>query len=123
MQDFPISKFPRTRGTHEKNFFFVTLMVSVAAAVAGPAQVRKFSPVTPAMLLNPPPDDWLMYSRTYDAQRYSPLNQINKQNAGRLTQVWSSPTLCRPARSKSFPSFMTGSCTSWLPLRKTERHA
>ena len=30
-----------------------------------------------------------MYSRTYDAQRYSPLNQINKQNAGRLTQVWS----------------------------------
>jgi len=43
------------------------------------------------MLLNPPPDDWLMYSRTYDAQRYSPLNQINKQNAGRLTQVWSNP--------------------------------
>ncbi len=30
-----------------------------------------------------------MYSRTYDAQRYSPLNQFNKQNAGRLTQVWS----------------------------------
>ena len=43
------------------------------------------------MLLNPPPDDWLMYSRTYDAQRYSPLNQINKQNAGRLTQVWANP--------------------------------
>src|SRR5207249_5893734 len=39
--------------------------------------------------LEPGPDDWLMYSRTYDAQRYSPLNQINKQNVGRLTQVWS----------------------------------
>jgi alcohol dehydrogenase (cytochrome c) len=51
--------------------------------------LRSVPPVTPAMLLNPSPDDWLMYSRTYDAQRYSPLNQINRQNAGRLTQVWS----------------------------------
>src|SRR5437870_6916866 len=30
-----------------------------------------------------------MYSRTYDAQRYSPLNQINKQNECRLKQEWS----------------------------------
>ena len=27
------------------------------------------------MLENPAPEDWLMFSRTYDAQRYSPLNQ------------------------------------------------
>jgi alcohol dehydrogenase (cytochrome c) len=40
------------------------------------------------MLLNPPPEDWLMYSRTYDAQRYSPLKQITKQNVGRLAEVW-----------------------------------
>src|SRR5437868_11187051 len=52
------------------------------------AQQKPYVPVTQAMLLNPPPDDWLMYSRTYDAQRYSPLNQINKQNVARLTQVW-----------------------------------
>ncbi len=32
-----------------------------------------------------------MYSRTYDAQRYSPLNQINKQNVGRITQAWTKP--------------------------------
>src|SRR2546428_7363448 len=70
-----------------KMFFVMLALASVTAA--GPAQVRKFSPVTPAMLLNPSPDDWLMYSRTYDAQRYSPLDQINKQNVGRLTQVWS----------------------------------
>src|SRR2546428_12535008 len=70
-----------------KMFFVMLALASVTAA--GPAQVRKFSPVTPAMLLNPPPDDWLMFSRTYDAQRYSPLNQITRQNAGRLTQVWS----------------------------------
>src|SRR5437870_6088606 len=65
------------------------LMVLAAVATASLAQVKKFSPVTPVMLLNPPPDDWLMFSRTYDAQRYSPLNQITRQNAGRLTQVWS----------------------------------
>jgi hypothetical protein len=52
------------------------------------AQVKNFVPVTPAMLLNPSPDDWLMYSRTYDAQRYSPLNQINRGNVSKLALVW-----------------------------------
>src|SRR5881628_3930003 len=65
------------------------MSIALAALATAVAQVKTFSPVTPAMLLNPPPDDWLMYSRTYDGQRYSPLNQITKQNAGRLTQVWS----------------------------------
>ena len=30
-----------------------------------------------------------MFSRTYDAQRFSPLNQVNKQNVGQLTMAWS----------------------------------
>lgn len=71
--------------------FFVTLIVLGAIATSAVAQVRNVPPVTQAMLLNPSPDDWLMYSRTYDAQRYSPLNQINKGNAARLTQVWTKP--------------------------------
>src|SRR5262245_40962486 len=75
----------------KKTQLFLMLIVLIAIVTAGPAQTRKFSPVTPAMLLNPPSDDWLMYSRTYDAQRYSPLNQINRQNAGRLTQALSNP--------------------------------
>src|SRR5438034_11608811 len=54
-------------------------------------QVQRFEPVTDQMLLNPSPDDWLMYSRTYDAQRYSPLNQINKGNVSKLTQAWTKP--------------------------------
>src|SRR5258708_40274270 len=52
------------------------------------AQVKNYTPVTQQMLENPSPDDWLMYSRTYDAQRYSPLNQINRQNAGQLRMAW-----------------------------------
>src|SRR5262247_4143215 len=54
-----------------------------------PAQVKNFVPVTDQILLNPSPDDWLMFSRTYDAQRFSPLNQVNKQNVSQLALAWS----------------------------------
>jgi len=47
-----------------------------------------FVPVTDAMLENPDPADWLMFSRTYDAQRYSPLAQINTGNVGELAIAW-----------------------------------
>jgi alcohol dehydrogenase (cytochrome c) len=51
-------------------------------------QLKDFKPVTQKMLENPSPDDWLMFSRTYDAQRYSPLKQITKQNVGKLQMAW-----------------------------------
>ena len=60
-----------------------------AAAIAPAiAQVKDYKPVTEEMLKNPSPDDWLMYSRTYDAQRYSPLKQIDKQNVATLGLAW-----------------------------------
>ena len=40
------------------------------------------------MLANPSPNDWLMYNRTYDSQRYSPLKQIDKSNVDQLRMVW-----------------------------------
>ncbi|HXW62704.1 MAG TPA: PQQ-binding-like beta-propeller repeat protein [Candidatus Acidoferrales bacterium] len=51
-------------------------------------EVKNYKPVTNEMLLNPSPDDWLQFSRTYDAWRYSPLKQINKKNVGQLRQAW-----------------------------------
>jgi alcohol dehydrogenase (cytochrome c) len=57
-------------------------------ALAASAQVQNFVPVTQQMLENPAPEDWLMFSRTYDAQRFSPLKQITKQNVGQLKMVW-----------------------------------
>lgn len=33
--------------------------------------------------------DWTMYGRTYDEQRFSPLNQINEQNVAKLGLAWS----------------------------------
>src|SRR3974377_2631517 len=67
------------------------LVASVLAAAAAslPAQGQNYKPVTTEMLLHPGPDDWLMYSRTYDAQRFSPLKQINRQNVSQLSLAWS----------------------------------
>ncbi len=66
------------------------LIVSVLFAMAAPglAQVQNYKPVTQEMLLNPSPNDWLMYSRTYDAFRDSPLRQIIKKNVSQLRMAW-----------------------------------
>jgi alcohol dehydrogenase (cytochrome c) len=40
--------------------------------------------VTPERLANPEPQNWLMNHRTYDGQRFSPLERINKDNVKNL---------------------------------------
>src|ERR1700676_1894559 len=40
--------------------------------------------VTAGRLANAEPGNWLMNHRTYDAQRYSPLDKINKGNVKSL---------------------------------------
>jgi alcohol dehydrogenase (cytochrome c) len=64
-----------------------------ACASLGPlsadAMAQAFVPVGPDTLANPDPADWLMLNRTYDEQRFSPLNQINKSNVGQLRMAWS----------------------------------
>jgi alcohol dehydrogenase (cytochrome c) len=67
------------------------LLITLFTLAAGPLaaqQPKDFKPVTDEMLLNPNPEDWLMPSRTYDWQRFSPLNQINKQNVSHLQMAW-----------------------------------
>jgi alcohol dehydrogenase (cytochrome c) len=54
------------------------------------------APVTDAMLRDPDPADWLMYSRTYDAQRYSPLTQITRRNVNAMALAWSKPLAAGP---------------------------
>ncbi len=53
-----------------------TVMVAAAPAVA--------ADVTPERLANPEPGNWLMNHRTYDAQRHSPLDKINKTTVRNL---------------------------------------
>src|SRR5258708_34314806 len=40
--------------------------------------------VTPQRLANPEPRNWLMNHRTYDGQRFSPPDRINKENVKNL---------------------------------------
>jgi alcohol dehydrogenase (cytochrome c) len=68
---------------------FITAAVFGVLATHASAQVADFRPVTDATLSNPDAADWLMMSRTFDEQRFSPLNQINKSNVGQLRMAWS----------------------------------
>src|SRR3954469_4910730 len=63
-------------------------IVTLAALTAVFAQTADYVPVTQKMLENPSPDDWLMYSRTYDAQRFSPLKQLTKANVGTIREAF-----------------------------------
>jgi alcohol dehydrogenase (cytochrome c) len=56
----------------------------LAAAVTLTAAPAVAADVTPQRLTNPEPGNWLMNHRTYDAQRYSPLDAINKSNVKSL---------------------------------------
>jgi alcohol dehydrogenase (cytochrome c) len=59
----------------------VGLLAGAATLAAMPAFAAE---VTPQRLMNPEPGNWLMNHRTYDAQRYSPLDKINRANAKNL---------------------------------------
>jgi alcohol dehydrogenase (cytochrome c) len=65
---------------------FLSITNGLAQQPANPAP--NLTPVTDAMLRNPPPADWLMWRRTYDAWGYSPLDQINKTNVKNLKVAW-----------------------------------
>ena len=47
--------------------------------------------VTYQDLLNPPPENWLTYGRTFDSQRHSPLTGIDTGNVARLAPAWIFP--------------------------------
>ncbi len=61
--------------------FRSALLAGGMLAAACPALAAE---VTPQRLANPEPQNWLMNHRTYDAQRYSPLDKINTSNVKSL---------------------------------------
>src|SRR5499427_10206688 len=72
--------------------FAPALLLAGASAMAQAPQAANpaasLTPVTDAMLRNPPPSDWLMWRRTFDGYGYSPLDQINKNNVKDLQVAW-----------------------------------
>jgi PQQ-dependent dehydrogenase (methanol/ethanol family) len=73
---------------HKIKFVFLFCTIFALSTPAAYPQTKDFVPVTREMLMNPSPDDWLMLSRTYDEQRFSPLQQITRQNVSRLRMEW-----------------------------------
>jgi len=72
-----------------KTISIATLLTASLASMAWAQQaVQNFKPVTSAELANPSPNDWLSFSRTYDDQRFSPLNQITARNVNQLRSAW-----------------------------------
>src|ERR1700742_2904931 len=69
----------------------LALILTLAVHLIGQQPGRNLTPLTEDTLKNPSPNDWLMYNRTYDAQRFSPLQQINRSNVGQLKLAWSIP--------------------------------
>lgn len=91
----------------KSSFLILSVLGLMIVAVASQtAQTPAFVPVTEEMLANPSPNDWLMFSRTYDAQRYSPLKQITKDNVGQLKLVFS--TEMKTGTQESIPIVYRG---------------
>jgi len=58
----------------------------IAQATAG------YRAVTAERLLNPEPENWLLYRRTYDGMGFSPLDQISTANVADLRPAWTFST-------------------------------
>ena len=72
---------------------FVTAALALPSADASaqdaPGPLQSFVPVTDEMLLAPRPENWISFRNGYHLWGYSPLDQINAENAGELRLVWS----------------------------------
>src|SRR5437773_9451243 len=66
------------------------LTATTCALLAG-TSLASAAEVTPQRLVNPEPHNWLMNHRTYDGQRFSPLEKINKANVKRLKLAYAVP--------------------------------
>lgn len=60
-----------------------------APPVARPNPLDRFTPVSDAMLEEPPAESWLSWRRTRDTHGFSPLAQIDRRNVGSLRVAWS----------------------------------
>jgi alcohol dehydrogenase (cytochrome c) len=63
--------------------------VSIPPPPERPNPLDRYTPVTDALLQNPPNGEWLTWRRGFDGQGFSPLRDITKQNVGDLRVVWS----------------------------------
>ena len=71
-----------------------------------PNPLKSYTPVTDAMLINPPAGEWLSWRRSLDGKGYSPLKQINRGNVKKLQLAWS--MALPPGANESTPLYHNG---------------
>ena len=62
---------------------------------------HELTPVTDALLADPPPGDWLSWRRTRNSHGYSPLEQVTRENVADLQLAWS--IAVRPGNHQTTP--------------------
>jgi quinohemoprotein ethanol dehydrogenase len=69
---------------------FVALLALISLGNADAAQARPVADIDAARLVNADrePGNWMSHGRTYGEQRFSPLRQINADNARQLGLTW-----------------------------------
>ncbi|MET0291400.1 MAG: PQQ-binding-like beta-propeller repeat protein [Steroidobacteraceae bacterium] len=76
----------------ERHHWRALLLAAASLCVTSLADAQSvldsLTPVTDAMLKNPPPQDWLTWRRTSDSWGYSPLKDVDTNNVGKLQLVW-----------------------------------
>ena len=74
---------------------------SACSLTSAQSLTESYTPVTEAMLLDPPEGEWLMWRRTYGHWGYSPLDQIDTSNVGMLRLAWA--WTMEPGRQETTP--------------------
>lgn len=64
------------------------LVTVMSGAASAQDTIENYAPVTDAMLADPAPGDWLSYGRNVMNHRFSPLDQIDRENVGSLQLIW-----------------------------------
>src|SRR2546425_12409905 len=79
---------------HSLRMLLITVLIVAAVPAVLTAQntTTSYSAVTEQRLLNPEPQNWLMYRGNYSGWGYSPLDRITPGNVKKLAPVWSFST-------------------------------
>ena len=67
----------------------LTTGVPIPAPPARLNPLDRLTPVTDVMLSAPADGEWLTWRRSFDAQGFSPLTQVTRENVGELRLAWS----------------------------------
>jgi alcohol dehydrogenase (cytochrome c) len=67
----------------------LTTGVPIPPPPSRPNPLDRLTPVTDVMLSAPADGEWLTWRRSFDAQGFSPLTQVTRDNVGELRLAWS----------------------------------